>query len=76
MRLQDQPQRHVRSLSVVPPMTPTWSIGEFHTSPGVQPPEVVGSFYLAGDPTTEPSESVRHLWVVRPSDSDEQGERP
>jgi hypothetical protein len=57
-------------------MTPTWSIGEFHTSPSVQPLEVVGSFDLTGDPTTEPSEPVRHLRLLPPLGSDEQDARP
>ena len=50
----------------------TWTIGKFHTSPGVQPPEVVGSVSLTvTDPTTEPSESVSHLRLVDPTASDE-----
>ena len=62
-------------MPVVPPMT--WTVGKFHTSPGVQPPEAEeGPFYLAAVPSSaEPPESVRHLRLVDPPESDEQ-ERP
>ena len=71
MRLQDPPQRHVRTVPVVPTMT--WTIGEFHTSPGVQPPEAEeGPFYLAAVPSSaDPPESARHLRLVDPPSSDE-----
>ena len=51
----------------------TWTIGEFHTSPGVQPPEAEeGPFYLAAVPSSaDPPESARHLRLVDPPSSDE-----
>ena len=50
----------------------TWTIGEFHTIPSVQPLAVAASLSLAvGDAATELAESVRHLRVVRPFESDD-----